>query len=130
VDNDKFQELMLEQFGLINKRLDGFEGEMTGIKGEVTGIHKRLDGLEGEMTGIKGEMTGIKNDMAEVKNIQIRMENNMGEKLKELFDAHEVQLDGDKKLQQSIDDMAGKLNNLSFRVIPLEQVKVTKRKIK
>jgi hypothetical protein len=123
VDNDKFQELMLEQFGLINKRLDGFEGEMTGIKGEVTGIHKRLDGLE-------GEVTGIKNDMAEVKNIQIRMENNMGEKLKELFDAHEVQLDGDKKLQQSIDDMAGKLNNLSFRVIPLEQVKVTKRKIK
>ncbi|MGD9154635.1 MAG: hypothetical protein PVG90_03940 [Bacillota bacterium] len=123
MDNDKFQELMLEQFGLINKRLDGFEGEMTGIKGEVTGIHKRLDGLE-------GEMTGIKNDMAEVKNIQIRMENNMGEKLKALFDAHEVQLDGDKKLQQSIDDMAGKLNNLSFRVIPLEQVKVTKRKIK
>jgi hypothetical protein len=58
------------------------------------------------------------------------MENDMGEKLKALFDAHEVQLDRDKKLQQSIDDMAGKLNNLSFRVIPLEQVKAIKRKIK
>jgi hypothetical protein len=149
VENDKFQEAVLNTIGLLSKSITDMSKQLNRLEQNQirmeTDMSKQLNGLEQnqirmetdmskQLNGLEQNQIRMETDMSKrldgIEQSQIRMENDMGEKLKALFDAHEVQLDRDKKLQQSIDDMAGKLNNLSFRVIPLEQVKAIKRKIK
>jgi hypothetical protein len=148
VENDKFQEAVLNTIGLLSKSITDMSKQLNGLEQNQirmeTDMSKQLNGLEQnqirmetdmskQLNGLEQNQIRMETDMSKqlngIEQNQIRMENDMGEKLKALFDAHEVQLDRDKKLQQSIDDMAGKLNNLSFRVIPLEQVKAIKRKL-
>lgn len=49
-----------------------------------------------EMQDMKSEMQDMKREINEVKGIQIRMEQNLTQKIDALFDAREVQIDVDE----------------------------------
>ena len=71
MENEKFQDLMLEHFGKVLTKLDGMESRLTGV--------------ETELTGVKSEVTTIKSELVEVKESQIRMENEVSKKLDVLY---------------------------------------------
>ncbi|MGI6144968.1 MAG: hypothetical protein ACOYED_04235, partial [Peptococcia bacterium] len=73
---------------------------VTGLKQDVTGLKQDVTGLKQDVTGLKQDVTGLKQDVTELKDrvtkIEIKLENDVAQKISVLFDGwqqHNDQLD-------------------------------------
>ena len=88
MDNEKFQELVLQQFQQLNTRFDKLETKVD-----------RIDAS------------------------QVRMENELTEKVRSLFDAREVQNDVNEKMLYSLNRIEAKVDVLQMETANIRRVK-------
>ncbi|MHB1652966.1 MAG: hypothetical protein ACYCVD_10895 [Desulfitobacteriaceae bacterium] len=110
MENTEFQELMLEHFGkvlakleTVDSRLTGVEMEIASVKGELTSVKGEIASVKGELTSVKGELISVKGEIASVKQNQVRMENELGEKITALFDGYSLRGDQIAKMKAHFD---------------------------
>lgn len=88
MDNEKFQELVLQQFQQLNTRFDKLETKVDKIDAS-----------------------------------QVRMENELTEKVRSLFDAREVQNDVNEKMLYSLNRIEAKVDVLQMETANIRRVK-------
>lgn len=66
----------------------------------------------------------LQNDVAEIKEVtnkinksQIKMEKEFGDKIGALFDAREIQIDTDDRIEKTLADISGKVNKIEWKLI-------------
>lgn len=79
MENAEFQELMLQHLGK--------------VLGKLESMDNRLSGVENELVQVKNELVQVKNELGQVKESQVRMENELGEKITALFDGYSLRGD-------------------------------------
>ena len=102
MDNEKFQELMLDQFAKLFGKFESLSGEFQGLNG-------KFDGLSGEFQ--------------ELKDIQLRMESSLTEKAKGLYEFVEVQRDANKDVIERLDRIEAKVEVLQLETAHIRRVK-------
>lgn len=90
MENLEFQELMLEHFRKVLSKLESMD--------------KRLSSMESELGTVKSEMGTVKSELNQVKENQIRMENELGEKITALFDGYSLRGDQIDNLRMHFDN--------------------------
>ncbi|MEW5898123.1 MAG: hypothetical protein AB1652_02985 [Bacillota bacterium] len=134
MDNEKFQELVMQQLNILATEVAGIKTEVSGLKNEVTEIKTEVSGLKDEVAGIKTEVNGLKNEFKEVKTIvtklELRLENEAFNKIGALFDSYklfsETLTDHTRRLQR-IED---KITTHDIQIQVLDKTKSNKRKVK
>ncbi|EHL04106.1 hypothetical protein HMPREF0322_05258 [Desulfitobacterium hafniense DP7] len=143
MDNEKFQDLMLEHFGKVLNELTGMKTELTEVKQDVAGIKAELTEVKQDVTGIKAELTEVKQDVAGMKvelagvkqdvtglkesqtrmetdlvvlrQSQVRMEQDFGRKLDILFyDWRETQKQFNEEVKSEIKILGTKVEALQM----------------
>ena len=101
MENERFQDLMLERFGKVLNKLDGVES--------------RLSGVESRLSGVESELTNVKSEIATVKQSQARMETEFGKKLDVLYvDWRETQKQFNKEIKIEIKNLGTKVEALQM----------------
>jgi len=101
MDNEKFQDLMLEHFRKVLNKLNGMESELTGVKSEIKAI--------------KTELSEVKTELSEVKQSQIRMETEFGKKLDVLYyDWRETQKQFNEEVKTELQILGTKVEALQM----------------
>jgi hypothetical protein len=108
MENDKFQELVLNHLVRLTQ-------DNTGIKQNIAGIEKNV-------TGIGQDIHTINQRLEKVETAVIRIENDHGEKLKALFDAREAQIDVNERIFDALNRIEGKVDRLVLKVSAHEAV--------
>ncbi|MDH7578046.1 MAG: hypothetical protein QHH75_09560 [Bacillota bacterium] len=109
LDNDRFQELVLEQL----KNLA--EGQ-SQLQLQVTGATSRLDGIEKQLNGLEQD----------VKRMEIRMENEIIDKIRALYDARSVQEDVNNRIINTLDRIEAKLDVLQMETAHIRRIRRNK----
>ncbi|MDI6912712.1 MAG: hypothetical protein QMC95_00655 [Desulfitobacteriaceae bacterium] len=137
MENNEFQEL-LEQFGKVlgkletlDNRMSGVESGLAQVRGEVTDLRGEVTDLRGEVTDLRGDVNDLKGDVGGLKVNQVRMEKelvrvgdevnslrgnqarmeyDLGEQIKALFDGYSLRGDPIEALKVHFDT---RLDNLS-----------------
>ncbi|MFZ7102725.1 MAG: hypothetical protein ACOWWO_08705 [Peptococcaceae bacterium] len=87
MENEKFQNLVLEHMARLTQEITEIKGEINGVKGEINGVKGEINGIKGEINGIKGEINGIK---GEIKKINLKLENEIEPKIAALFEGQQI----------------------------------------
>lgn len=95
MENDKFQELVIQQLEKMNSRMDK--------------IDTRFDGIEAKVDKIDAS--------------QVRMETDLTEKVRGLYDAWVVQNEFNEKVIQTLDRIEAKVDVLQLETAHLRRVK-------
>ncbi|TCL74186.1 hypothetical protein EDC14_1004124 [Hydrogenispora ethanolica] len=69
-----------------------------------------------DMTEMKADISSLKTDVDQFKTADVRIENDLGEKVRALFDAREVQLDVNDRIIESLSRIESKIDRLSLKV--------------
>ena len=102
MENDKFQNLVLEH--------------LANLTQEITELKQDNSVIKHEITELKQDNSVIKYDLTHIKESVIRIENDHGEKLKALFDAREVQIDVNERICETLNRIEGKVDRLTLKV--------------
>ena len=95
MENDKFQEFMGDQFAKMFQ----------------------------EMQKVSGELQNVKEDVQGVKDIQLRMENDLNDKVGKVFDFIDVQRDVNKEIVESLNRVEVKVEVLQLETAHIRRVK-------
>ena len=120
MDNEKFQELVIQQLNILTT--------------EVTGIKTEVSRLKDDVSGLKEDVAGLKEDVKELKTVtaklELRLENEAFNKIEVLFDGYqllsETLADHTERLQRIEDKIA--THDIQIQV--LDRTKSNKRKAK
>ena len=113
MENEKFQELMLDQFAKLFGKFESLSGEFQGLRTE----------LKGETQELNGKFDGLSREFQELKDIQLRMENSLTEKAKGLYEFIEVQMDANKDVIERLDRIEAKVEVLQLETAHIRRVK-------
>lgn len=100
MDNEKFQDLMLEHFGKVLNKLDSMDS--------------RLGSVESRLGSVESRLSNVESDLSEVKQSQVRMETEIGKKLDVLY------YDWRESQKQFNNEVRTELKNLSTKVEALQ----------
>ena len=122
MDNEQFQDLMLEQFGKVLTKLDGMESRMVGIESQLSGmdsrmvgVESRLSGMESHMGGVESRLGGVESRLGKVESAQIRMETEFSKKLDVLYyDWRETQKQLNEEIRIQIKNLSTKVEALQM----------------
>ena len=110
MENEKFQDLVLEHLARLTQKITGIKNEMTGFKNEISGI--------------KNEMTGFKKETQEnFAKIETRIENEIIDKIRSLYDAREVQSDVNERIISTLGRIETKMDVLQLETASIRRVK-------
>jgi len=136
VENEKFQELMLEQFAKltnqiqeVNTKLSGQVQEIdTKLSGQIQEVNTKLSGQVQEIDTklsrqIQEVNTKLSGQIQEVKGIQLRMENSLTEKAKGLYEFVAIQRDANKDMVERLDRIEAKVEVLQLETAHIRRVK-------
>lgn len=79
--------------GKIITRLDSMDARFDGIDTRLDSMENRLEGLEAGQNILAGQVVSLTGDVQEIRQSQVRMENELTDKVRALFDAREVSFD-------------------------------------
>jgi chromosome segregation ATPase len=121
MDNDKFQDLMLEHFGKVLNKLESMETHLGNVESRLGGVESRLDNLESRLGNVESRLdnlesrlTNVESELSEVKQSLITLENRVEKKLDALYyDWRDTQ----RQLNQ---EMATEIKNLGTKVEALQ----------
>lgn len=110
--NDEFQKLVLEQLQSINS--------------EVKDVKQRVGNFEHGQQELKKEMGSLSNRVGNLEagqqRIESRLENEVIDKIRALFDAREVQNDVNAKILDKLEDIEINTNYLVAKVSQLKKI--------
>ena len=107
MDNEKFQDLMLDQFAKLFKEVQGVKGELTGVKDELASV--KVDVAE-----LKTDVAELKTDVRNLKDSQIRMENKFDEQITALHDFRVYQERVNQEVRDALKGLGTKVEELQF----------------
>lgn len=116
MDNDKFQELVLEQLGQLNNRLEKVDSRLEKVELGYTG-------LEQGQAKVAKHVTQLGEDVKTIHNSQVRMENELTEKIRGLYDFREVQDDINDRIIPSLGRIEAKVDVLQMETANIRRVK-------
>ncbi len=113
MDNEKFQQLVLQQFDKVFGKLETMETRMDSLeKGQellqqdVHGLHQGVQSLQQDVQELQQDVQGLQQDVQELQQgqlrIESRMENEIIEKIRALFDDRSVQMDYFASIRNSL----------------------------
>ena len=102
MENDKFQEFMGDQFAK---------------------MFQEIQKVCGELQKVKVDVQGVKVDVQGVKNIQLRMENDLNDKIGKVFDFIDAQRDVNKEIVESLNRIEVKVEVLQLETAHIRRVK-------
>lgn len=105
MENDKFQELMMNQFTKLFNEIQTFKKD----------VSTNLSELKSELSSVKSEQTSVKSELTSVKESQVRMESEFGRKLDALYhDWRESQKKFNDAISTEIRNLATKVEELQI----------------
>jgi chromosome segregation ATPase len=108
MDNEKFQDLMLEHFGKVLNKLDGVESRLGSVESRLGSVESRLSNVESELS--------------EVKQSQTTMEIKFGEKLDALYyDWRDTQKQLNEAVKTEIKNLGTKVEALQMESTRYDQ---------
>ncbi len=112
MENERFQELVLKQLQVLTEGQSRLELRLDSVDSRLGQVESRLDSVDSRPENVeKGQL-----------KIETRLENEVIEKIRALFDDREVQ---NAKLEQIIareDNISADINYLVSRVVRLEKM--------
>ena len=134
MDNEKFQELVLEQFQAIAGELKALtEGQRILTEGQQK-LEPKVDKLETRIGNIEEGQNEMKSDIAELNKGQLRletrMENEVIEKIRGLYEFREVQTEVNERILAALDRIESKIESHDIQISILDKTKSNKRKAK
>jgi septal ring factor EnvC (AmiA/AmiB activator) len=116
LDNNKFQELVLEQFSQLNKKIDGVDFKLEKVDSRLGTMDSKLDKVDSGL-----DTMGSRLD--KVSASQVRMENELTEKIRGLYDFMEVQNEVNEHIINSLDRLEAKIDVLQMETANIRRVK-------
>lgn len=108
MDNEKFQDFMLEHFGKVLNKLDG--------------VGSRLGSVESRQGSIESRLGNVESELLEVKQSQLSMEIKFGEKLDALyFDWRATQKQLNEEMKTEIKNLGTKVEALQIESTRYDQ---------
>ena len=98
-------------------------GEVKGLKqdvGELKGLRQDVQGLQQDMRGLKQDVGELKTSMVKIES---RIENEVIEKIRALFDAREVQQDVNQRVISTLDRIEAKIDVLQLETAHIRRLK-------
>ncbi len=137
MDNDKFQDLVLQQFQVITGELQSLkEGQKSLTEGQ-TRLETRMDKLEESQARLEksqdilaSEVMAIKTDVQKVKSTVIRIEQDHGTRLGALMDGHRQNTEILDRHTEQLDRIENKIESHDIQISVLDKTKANKRKAK
>lgn len=114
MENEKFQELVLKQFELMNNRLDNLQKDVAGVQQDITGVKQ-------DVTDVKQEVSSLKQDVAGIKQSQTRMELDFGRKLGLLLDGFQSHTERLDRIENKIDKLDEKTESHDIKIAVLDR---------
>lgn len=110
--------------------LEKMAGDFIELKGDVGALKQgqvnlethigtiegRMDGMEAGQNILARQITILVEDVQEIRQSQVRMENELTEKVRALFDAREVQNDANERIITTLSRIENKLDNQLWEV--------------
>ncbi|MCL6448050.1 MAG: hypothetical protein K6U04_07870 [Armatimonadetes bacterium] len=131
MENEKFQELVLQQLQVLTEgqkqlaegqkqlsgRLESVEKGQARLENRIELLDNRMEMLENRMEMLENRMEVIENRMESLENrqtkLELRLENEVVPKINALFDGYQLRGDQIENLKQHFDD---RLDALAFDV--------------
>jgi len=110
MDNEKFQELVLKKLEV----LDAFQST-------VQNMDKRMGNMEGRMDSFENLMDSLVSKVDKIDANQVRMENELTEKIRALFDDRSVNQDYFKTIKNTLARIENNIQTQSFMIIELKE---------
>ncbi|WP_434509728.1 hypothetical protein [Desulfitobacterium sp. AusDCA] len=107
MDNEKFQDLMLEHFGKVLNKLDSMDSRLGSVE-------SRLGNVESHLGSVESRLNNVESELSEVKQSQVRMETEIDKKLDVLY------YDWRESQKQFNNEVRTELKNLSTKVEALQ----------
>jgi chromosome segregation ATPase len=114
---NEIRELMLEQFTKIFKRFDVFEDSLSRTESKVNALENGLARTESKVDALEN---GLARTESKIDKLEIRMENEVIEKIRALFDDRDVQNAMLNSLKEKQDSILADINYLVNRVVRLK----------
>lgn len=133
MDSEKFQELMLEQFNKIFERLDILENGLSRTESKVDMLDKGLSRTESKVDVLDKGLSrteskvdvlekGLSRTELKIDKLEIRVENEVIDKIRALFDDREIQNARLDSIEAKQDSVSADINYLVSRVVRLEKI--------
>lgn len=126
----------------VDKRFDGIDNRLDGMDKRFDGIDNRLDGLEeGQKDLVSGQkaletrqvsleegqnilvkqVIKLTGDAQEIRQSQVRMENELTDKIRALFDDRSVNQDYFRTIKNTLARIENNLQTQSFMIVDLKE---------
>lgn len=116
MENEKFQELVLQQLKSINSRMDSLE--------------KSQDILASELMAVKADVQEVKTDVQKIKFTVTRIEQDHGTQLGALMDGYKQNTEILDRHTEQLYRIEGKIESHDIQISVLDKTKTNKRKVK
>jgi chromosome segregation ATPase len=121
MNNEEFQNLVLQQlkgfndqFNKVNEKLIGMDDRLDKIDARLDKMDSRLDSLEKRQAKLEANQQALENNQLALENNQLKLEmkieNEVVEKLRGISDGFELRGD---QIERSRNDIEEKLDNIS-----------------
>jgi len=111
----------------LKQDVGGLQQDVQGLKQDVGGLQQDVQGLKQDVGVLKQDVQGLKEDIGELKTsavkLETRIENEVIEKIRALFDAREVQQDTNQRIISTLDRIEAKVDVLQLETAHIRRVK-------
>lgn len=111
--NEEFQTLVLQQFQAITH--------------ELKNLNQQVGNIETDVFSLKSDVTDLKKGQL---HLETRMENEVIEKVRGLYEFREVQTDVNERILATLDRIEAKIETHDIQISILDRTKSNKRKTK
>ncbi len=107
----------------MDNRMESMEGRVESMDNRMESMEGRMESMDNRMESMEGRMGNLDTKVDKIDANQVRMENELTEKVRALFDAREVQNDVNQWLISSLDRIEAKVDVLQLETAHLRRVK-------
>lgn len=111
--------------------INDVKSEMGNVKADINGVRselsKEINGVRSEISFIKSDINGIKSEISDVKagqeKLELRIECELIDKVKALFDAREVQNEINDRVITALGRIENKIDVLQLEAAQIRRIK-------
>lgn len=114
MNEDKILHLLEKVYTEFSNKFDEFAKRFDTIEERITGVEKKISGVEGKITGIEEKMKVVEE---EVKKLGIKIDTEITDKVRALFDDRQLLHEKIDEIDEKIDILQLDVNNLTVKTL-------------
>lgn len=114
MNEDKILHLLEKVYTEFSSKFDEFAKRFDAVEERIAGVEKRISGVEGKITGIEEK---IKHVEEEVKKLGIKIDTEITDKIRALFDDRQLLHEKIDEIDEKIDMLQLDVNNLTVKTL-------------